>query len=207
MINKPEITRRKLLGAAASVSVGGNLFVSSAEGAAGTSRIPGGRSIDHAGVVVRNLDEAVRFFVEVVGAELLFRSSAAAGLESKEEASLGTTVSVAFLRFGPNLNLELLQFTGPDNMKSPPRVSENGAVHIAIWVDDVTRAANDLRTQPGVEIVGEVGKPSTGADKGATWIYARTAFGVHLELVNRPAHLPYEQRTAARLYGPAKSWR
>lgn len=169
--------------------------------------IPGARNVDHAGVVVRDLDEAVRFFVEVVGADLLFRSPPASGLESKEEAAPGTMVAAAFLRFGPNMNLELLQFDGPDSGETPPRVSDNGAVHLAIWVEDVARAADHLRAQPGVEIVGEIGKPSTGADRGASWMYARTPFGVHLELVNRPAHMPYEQHAAARLYGPAPSWR
>ena len=169
--------------------------------------IPGARNVDHAGVVVRNLDEAVRFFTDVIGADLLFRSPPAAGLESKEEAAPGTSVAVAFLRFGPNLNLELLQLTGPDALKQPPRVSDNGAVHLAIRVDDVARAADYLRTQPGVEIVGDVGPPSTGPDKGTTWVYARTPFGVHLELVSRPVHMPYERGTAARFYGLAPAWR
>lgn len=169
--------------------------------------IPGAHNVDHAGIVVRDLDEATRFFVDVVGADLLFRSPPATGLESKEEAAADTTVAVAFLRFGPNLNLELLQFTGPNASTPPPRVSDNGAVHIAIWVKDVARAANYLRAQPGVEIVGDVGNPSTGADRGATWIYARTPFGVHLELVNRPPHMPYERDTPARFYGPTPAWR
>ena len=134
--------------------------------------IPGARNVDHAGSVVPDLEEAVRFFVDVVGADLLFRSPPAAGLESKEEAAPGTTVAVAFLRFGPNLNLELLQFIGPRAPTPAPRVSENGAVHIAIWVDDVVRAADYLRAQPGVEIIGGVGEPSSGADKGTTWVYA-----------------------------------
>lgn len=169
--------------------------------------IPGARNVDHAGIVVRDLDEAVRFFVDVVGADLLFRSPPATGLESKEEAAPDTTVAVAFLRFGPNLNLELLQFTGPNAPAPPPRVSDNGAVHIAIWVEDVARAADYLRAQPGVEIIGDIGKPSTGADKGATWVYARTPFGVHLELVNRPPHMPYERDATDRFYGPVPAWR
>ena len=39
------------------------------------SGIPGARNVDHAGIVVRDLDEATRFFVDVVSADLLFRSS------------------------------------------------------------------------------------------------------------------------------------
>ena len=201
--------RRTMLKAVAGLGLTGALGMSaSAAPAVQPNRrgIPGARNIDHAGIVVRDLDEATRFFVDVVGADLLFRAPPAAGLESKEEAAAGTTVAVAFLRFGPNLNLELLQFTGPDAPKQAPRVSDNGAVHIAIWVEDVARAADYLRAQPGVEIVGDIGKPSTGADKGATWVYARTPFGVHLELVHRPAHMPYEHDVAARFYGPAPAW-
>ncbi len=201
--------RRTMLRAAAGLGVTGAIGMPASAAPAGPvdrRGIPGARNIDHAGIVVRDLDEATRFFVEVVGADLLFRAPPAAGLESKEEAAPGATVAVAFLRFGPTLNLELLQFTGPGAPKQPPRVSDNGAVHIAIWVEDVARAADYLRAQPGVEIVGDIGKPSTGADKGATWVYARTPFGVHLELVHRPAHMPYERDVAARFYGPALAW-
>lgn len=202
-------TRRDVLQVAAGLGVAGTL-ATPADGApirrVDRRGVPGARNVDHAGVVVRDLDEATRFFVEVIGADLLFRSPPAAGLEGKEEAADGTTVEVAFLRFGPNLNLELLQFTGPKALTSSPRVSDNGAVHVAIWVDDVARAADHLRAQPGVEIVGDIGRPSAGADKGATWIYARTPFGVHLELVHRPAHMPYERDVAARFYGPAPAW-
>lgn len=201
--------RRTILRAAVGMGLTGavGLPASAAQTGQGNRRgIPGARNVDHAGIVVRDLDEATRFFVDVVGADLLFRSPPAPGLESKEEATAGTSVAVAFLRFGPNLNLELLQFVGPNAPASPPRVSDNGAVHIAIWVEDVARAADYLRAQPGVEIVGDVGEPSTGADKGATWVYARTPFGVHLELVNRPARMPYERATTARFYGPAQAW-
>ena len=201
------VERRTVLRAAAAIGLAGASGLP-VEAAPRQGRgIPGARNVDHAGVVVRDLDEAVRFFINVVGADLLFRTPPASGLESKEEAAPNTTVAVAFLRFGPNLNLELLQFTGPVAPKPPPRVSDNGAVHIAIRVDDVARAADYLRAQQGVEIVGEIGPPSTGPDKGATWVYARTPFGVHLELVSRPAHMPYERETPARFYGPAPTWR
>lgn len=201
--------RRAVLRVAAGLAVGAGAQIApaAASGAAARRGIPGARSVDHAGIVVRDLDEATRFFVEVVGADLLFRSPPASGLESKEEAPTGTTVAVAFLRFGPNLNLELLQFEGPRARGAPPQVSDNGAVHIAIWVEDVARAAEHFRAQPGVEVIGEIGAPSEGADKGATWIYVRTPFGVHLELVNRPQRMPYEKRVNARFYGPARAWR
>ncbi len=201
------IDRRTMLAAAAGLGLIAGVGVPARAAAVGRSGIPGARNVDHAGIVVRDLDEAIRFFVDVIGADLLFRSPPATGLEGKEEAAPGTMVAVAFLRFGPNLNLELLHFAGPDAPEPPPRVSDDGAVHLAIRVDDVARAAEYLRAQPGVEIVGDIGQPSTGADRGATWVYARTPFGVHLELVSRPAHMPYERDTAARFYGPAPAWR
>ena len=168
--------------------------------------VPGARNLDHAGIVVRDLDEAIGFFTDVLGADVLFRAPFAAGLESKEEAAEGTEVAVAFLRFGPTANIELLQFRGPGDAGAPPRVSGIGAVHIALWVEDVAVAAAYLAAQPGVEIVGEIGGPSRGPDEGATWVYARTPFGLHVELVNRPARMPYEEATSARFNGPAPSW-
>ena len=168
--------------------------------------IPGARNFDHAGIAVRDLDEALSFFLDVLGADLLYRVGPFAHLESKEEAEAGTTVEVAFLRFGVNVNIELLQFRGPDTVKTPPRVSDEGAIHIAVWVEDMQKAVDYMRAQPGVEIVGEIGAPDQGQDRGASWIYARTPFGLHVELGNRPPSMPYEQTSKARVYGPAPAW-
>lgn len=32
--------------------------------------------------------------------------------------------------------------------------------------------------------------------------YARMPRGLSIEILNRPPHMPYEQRTATRLFGP-----
>ena len=168
--------------------------------------IPGARNFDHAGIVVRDLDEALDFFLDVLGADLLFRAGPFAHLEAKEEAAEGTTVEVAYLRFGANANIELLNFKGPGQAKTPPRVSDEGALHIAVWVEDMQKALDYMRAQPGVDIIGEIGEPDQGQDRGASWIYARTPFGLHVELVNRPPDMPYEQTSRARFYGPADAW-
>ena len=112
-----------------------------APAAASGRGIPGARNFDHAGLVVRDLDEAVRFAVEVLGADLLFQWPATGGLETKEDAVPGTTVAGAFLRFGPNTNFELLQFAGPNrSTPSLPRVSDDHAIHLAVWVEDIRAA-------------------------------------------------------------------
>ena len=205
-------SRRGVLTACATVALAASDAWASdraqAPAAAPSRGIPGARNFDHAGLAVQDLDEAVRFAVEVLGADLLFQWPATGGLETKEDAAPGTTVAGAFLRFGPNTNLEFLQFAGPNRgTPPPPLVSDDHVAHLAVWVEDVGAAVDYLRAQPGVTIIGEVGTPSQGADKGATWIYARTPFGLHIELVNRPSAMPYERQTAARFYGPAPSWR
>ncbi len=168
--------------------------------------VPGARNFDHAGVAVPDLDEAVRFFTDVLGAELLFRAGPYQTMEQKVDADPGTTVRVAMLRFGPNANLELLEFDGPQKAKQPPRVSDNGAHHVAIWVENVWRAADYLRQQPGVTILGEPGSTPAGPESGVTWVYAKADWGLYIECVHRPDHLPYEQDTPARIYGPASAW-
>ena len=205
-------SRRYVVKACIKATLGGSFAVSTGStqtiAAPAVRGIPGARNFDHAGLVVRELDEAVRFFVDVLGADLLFTWPATVGLEAKEDAAPGTTVAGAFLRFGPTANIELLQFQGPNRgTSSPPRVSDDHAVHLAVWVEDIERAVAYLRAQPGVDIIGEIGAPSHGADEGATWIYARTPFGLCIEVVNRPSDLPYARQTAARFYGPAPSWR
>jgi len=69
------------------------------------------RSADHMGFVVPDLDEAVSFFVEVLGAEEVFRIAPISdpngdSMTRKVGVHPRATVRGAMLRFGPATNVE-----------------------------------------------------------------------------------------------------
>jgi catechol 2,3-dioxygenase-like lactoylglutathione lyase family enzyme len=164
-------------------------------------------AVDHIGFAVPDLDEAVEFFCGAFGCELVLRAGPYdtvgyrwPGESAPEKASL----RLAFLRHGDH-NVELLEYR--DCRSSPraelPRPSEQGAAHIAFFVDDVHAAVEDLRSWAGVEILSDVITEADGPLAGLEWVYVRTPWGMVVELIRWPLHMPYEQTTSARLAGPS----
>lgn len=161
--------------------------------------MPGIRHVDHAAFTVPDLDEAVSFFVEVLGAEELYRSQRGPdptfmpeNFAVPEDAAL----NLVMLRLPPNLNIELFEWHAGDQRMEHPRHSDRGGHHLAFVVDDVDAAIAHLRTIAGVQILGErkevAGDSPTVA--GNRWTYFVTPWGLLMELVDRsrvrnPPHL------------------
>ncbi|WP_338603924.1 VOC family protein [Saccharopolyspora sp. SCSIO 74807] len=175
------------------------------------SGIPGARNVDHVAFTVPDLRRAVDFFVDVLGAETIYwegpvQDLAGDWMTRKLNVHERATARIAMLRLGPTTNLELFEYTAPDQQRRIPENSDHGGHHLAIYVDDVDVAAEYLRNQPGVRLQGEPETIEEGPLAGNRWMYFTAPWGMQLEVVDMPAGMPYEQRTAARKYGPAPRW-
>ena len=87
-----------------------------------------------------------------------------------------------------------------------PATTDIGAAHLAFFVDDLEAAGASVAAHGGTMLgqpVSTAGEPKRGE---RIW-YFKTPWGAFMELLWRPAHLPYEQKTTARLYGPARAWK
>ncbi len=173
--------------------------------------IPGARAIDHAGFTVPDLEQAVAFFTDVFGAAVLWRSApfTADGRGPKAPAGLNADPRalsrLAMLRLGPNLNVELMEYRIPGVSQKMPLASGLNVGHFAFDVDDINRAGDYLRSKKVQMLEGprhNTEGPNTGQD---SWFFL-TQWGMTIELVQRPAQMPYEQETSARLFkAPARS--
>lgn len=178
----------------------------------GRSRgIPGATAVHHIAYTVPDLNQAVEFFTDVIGAELVYVQGPIQDSESDwMTRQLGVAAEacaqIAMLRLGPVTNLELFEYTAPDQRRSLPRNSDWGGHHLAIHVTDVDVAVAYLRTRPGVRILGEPETVADGPIAGDRWVYFLTPWGMQLELIHLPAGVPYEQQTQARLYLPDQPW-
>jgi catechol 2,3-dioxygenase-like lactoylglutathione lyase family enzyme len=173
--------------------------------------IPGARAVHHVAYTVPDLDQAVRFFVEVIGAELAYRLGPVHDpdgdwMSRKLDVAPEAVAHIAMLRLGPTLNLELFEYTAPDQRRSLPRNSDWGGHHLAIHVDDVDKAVEYLRAQPGVRILDEPETIEDGPIAGDRWVYFTTPWGMQLELINLPQGLPFERQTPARLFRPEQDF-
>jgi catechol 2,3-dioxygenase-like lactoylglutathione lyase family enzyme len=173
--------------------------------------IPTATNVDHVAYTVPDLDEAVEFFIDVLGADLLYRLDDVKDDEGDwMHRQLGVhpraRAQIAMLRLGPVTNVELFQYEAPDQNVQIPKNSDYGGHHLAFYVTDVDAAAEYLRAQPGVTVLGEPQTITDGPIAGDRWMYFRAPWGMQMEVLNMPPGMPYEQRTSARLFGPCPSW-
>ena len=164
--------------------------------------IASARHVDHIGMTVPDLDQAVRFFEDAIGAKLLWR------VGPFHETPTGfpiDNVDIAMLTLGPNLNVELLAFKAEQQRKEMPSNVDLGAAHIAFFVDDINAAAESLKSHGAQLLHGPI-QAAGEAKRGEQIWYFKTPWGAFMEILWRPDHLPYEQGTSNRLFNPKDSW-
>src|SRR4051794_35062762 len=102
------------------MSCGGNYRSPGGVSMGNTHRgIPTARSVEHVAFTEPDLDEAVDFFVDVLGADELYRVGPFSDpdgdwMETQLGVHLRASCEVAHLRLGPNVNLELFSWDAPD---------------------------------------------------------------------------------------------
>lgn len=128
--------------------------------------------IDHLGIAVKNLDEAVKFYTDILGL-------ACVGRETVE----GQKVKVAFIPIGES-EIELLQSTDPYGPIA--RFIEKrgeGLQHIAVKVDDIEVLMEHLK-EKGIRLLDEKPRLGAGGAKIA-FIHPKDSKGVLIELCQR----------------------
>jgi len=169
--------------------------------------IPGLRGVDHLGVTVPDLDEAERFFIDVLGAIPIYTLGSKQSDDDWMLSHLGvhprTVISeIRFYRLGNGMNFELFKYDAADGQAEEPKNSDIGGHHVALYVDDMDAAIEHLRSH-NVEIMGEP-TASAQAAKGQRWLYFRSPWGMQFELVSYPQGKAYEKDAAIKLWHPAR---
>ncbi len=125
--------------------------------------------IEHIGIAVKNLDESVKFYSEVLGLTCY-----------KIEEVAEQKVKTAFFKVGQT-KIELLESTEPDGpvAKFIEKKGE-GIHHIAFAVKDIDRALEDAQGK-GVRLIDE--KPRKGAEGlDIAFLHPKSTLGVLTEL-------------------------
>jgi methylmalonyl-CoA/ethylmalonyl-CoA epimerase len=130
------------------------------------------RKVDHIGVAVSNLEEALKIYTDVLGLKLH-------GTEVVEEQK----VRVAFMPVG-DTEIELLESTDPEGpIAKFIEKRGQGIQHIAFRVDDIEEALEQMR-QKGVRLIDE--KPRYGAGGARiAFLHPKATGGVLVELCER----------------------
>ena len=123
--------------------------------------------IDHLGIAVPDLDEAVRAY-EALGF----------AVETTHDVPT-EKVRAAFLPVGES-RLELLEPTDPSSVIARFLEKRSGLHHVCVLVPDIEKALADLKSR-GVPLIDEVPRPGAGGCRVA-FLHPRAAGGVLLEL-------------------------
>lgn len=170
--------------------------------------MPGLRGTDHIGFTVPDLEQAVRFFVDVIGCEPFyelgpFQSDGDWMQTHLDVHPRAVMKKLRFLRCRSGSNFELFEYEAPDQNRRQPRNSDVGGHHLAFYVDDFDAALAHLKRH-GVRILGEPTVRTSGPSAGQTWVYFLSPWGMQLELVSFPQGKGYERDTTGRLWHPAR---
>ncbi len=130
------------------------------------------KEIDHIGIAVRNLEEAMTIYTDILGLEC-------EGTEKIDEQK----IIVATILVG-GIKVELLQPTHPDGpIGKFIKKRGEGIHHIAFRVDNIDKMLDELKKQ-GARLTDE--KPRIGAGGARiAFIHPKDMKGVLIELVER----------------------
>ena len=163
--------------------------------------IPGLSVVDHIGLTVPDLDEAHRFFVDVLGCEYLYRlgplQDASGDWMSRHLGVDDRTVMrrLHFYRLGGQAIFEVFEYEASGQAARAPRNSDVGGHHVAFYVEDLDVAVAALRAH-GLTVLGEP-TTSKGASEGQRWVYFLSPWGLQCELVSYPGGKAFDRDPAA----------
>lgn len=176
-------------------------------------KVPTMRAVDHVAYTVPDLDEAVAFFVDHFGAELIFTDGPFAdgegdAMRRRLAVDPAATCRLAMIRLGKHHNVELFEYDAPDQSKSSPRNSDVGGHHLAFYVDDVDAGYAYVRSIPGVVVQeGPNGVDAGAPVAGQRWFYFQTPWGMQLELTSCASGGFYDGLPGAGVAAPSETWR
>lgn len=164
--------------------------------------VPGLTRVDHFGMTVPDLKQAHGFFVHVLGCEYLyslgpFRDDGHWMSEHLGVADDTVMRQLHFYRLGGQAIFEVFEYTATEQVGTPPRNSDVGGHHVALYVEDLDAAVAHLRGC-GLTVLGEP-TASRGPSEGQRWVYFLSPWGMQFELVSYPNGKAIDR--AARAHG------
>lgn len=130
------------------------------------------KNIDHIGVAVKNLDESLKLYTDILGLEVISK-----GVVKEQK------VKVAFVPIGDS-EIEFLESTDYDSAiaKYIEKRGE-GIHHIALKVENIEKALKLIR-EKGIRLIDE--KVRCGVNKAKiAFLHPKSTNGVLIELIER----------------------
>jgi methylmalonyl-CoA/ethylmalonyl-CoA epimerase len=129
------------------------------------------KRVDHIGILVSNIHEAIKLYTDCFGAEV-----------GKIETLSERGVKAAILSLGQGASLELLEPLPDSNMAKILEKRGEGLHHITFEVDNVDKELSHL-AEKGIELIDK--KARTGFEGLVAFIHPKSLRGVLVELCQK----------------------
>jgi catechol 2,3-dioxygenase-like lactoylglutathione lyase family enzyme len=167
--------------------------------------IPGLRGHDHTGITVPDVKAATAFFTDVLGCS----HAMSFGPFSDDKGTFMQDVvnvnprakidEISMVRCGFGSNIELFQYESPDQATTMPKNSDFGGHHVALYVDDIDKAAAYLKAKNVKTMQGPI-PVKEGPAAGQSILYFLTPWGLQMELISYPNGMAYEKDAKSVLW-------
>ena len=174
------------------------------------TNVPGLLGIDHVGITVPNIESAAAWLEEKLG----FINPLTFGPFSDPTGNFMTELvdvhpravvqQIRMLRGGNGPNIELFQYTSPDQNQTFRRNSDWGGHHIALYVRHIEKGVDYLQTKAGTKLFGPV-TLTDGPAAGQSINYFHDPLGTDVELISYPHGMAYEANAPIPLWDPREN--
>jgi catechol 2,3-dioxygenase-like lactoylglutathione lyase family enzyme len=151
------------------------------------------RGLDHVGMTVPNVEQAVAFYLEVFGGRVLYRMGPLDARDMPRNGERDWTadfidvpdakVKFVGIRIAESLVLEIYEYERPASAtRTAPANADLGGHHLALRVDDVEAAAHHLRSKGCRMMQGPIVVPGGPLLGSRSW-YFTDPWGNYFELM------------------------
>jgi len=141
--------------------------------------------IQHFSFTVSNLEEAVRFFHDLLGLEATPIREAKGERVENLIGIPGASLRISCIITPDNGNIELIEYAAPKGKKLDLSTCNTGVAHVGLEVDDLQKAYDEL-TAKGVKFNYPPQWSEGGALKGWGSCYLKGPDGITLEFMEPP---------------------
>jgi catechol 2,3-dioxygenase-like lactoylglutathione lyase family enzyme len=172
---------------------------------ASADSIPGLRGHDHTGITVPDVKAATAFFTDVIGCQHAMSFGPFAddkGTFMQDVVNVHPRAridEISMVRCGYGSNIELFQYEAPEQATALPKNSDIGGHHIALYVDDIDKAAAYLKSK-GVKTMQGPIPVTEGPAAGQSILYFSAPWGLQMELISYPQGMAYEKDATTVLW-------
>ena len=169
--------------------------------------LPGLRGHDHTGVTVPDIKQALDFFTNVLGCQHAmtfgpFSDDKGTFMQDLLNVHPRAKIEqISMVRCGYGSNIELFQYSSPDQKDMTPKNSDIGGYHIAFYVDDIKAAADYLKANNVKTFMGPL-PVDQGPAAGQAILYFTAPWGLQFEAISYPKGMAYEKDAATVLWSP-----